>query len=155
MTFILVATIFCFGNKCGSFFCWGEVTGNSFICWSLAKVGRVVGITFIWDYQERVRDKDLVTVFMLRRPLLTPPSRGRWALSSTAWRGRRVRPRSLRALYRRLEPFTRCVRTLARLRRLWSAAWNFQYNWRAVLTRGAGGCSGFWQFQPYVYSDVR
>ena len=62
ITFILVATIFCLGNKCGSFFCWRRVTGNSFICWSLARVGRVFRITFIWDYQERVRDKDLVTV---------------------------------------------------------------------------------------------
>ena len=109
ITFILFATIFCFGNRCGSFFCWGGVTGNSFICWSLVRVGRAVGITFICDYQERARDKVLVIRFILRTPLLTPSSSERWTLSRTAWRGRRASLRSLRAPYRRPEPFTRCV----------------------------------------------
>ena len=57
----------------------GGVTGNSFIYRSLARVGRVVGITFIGDYQKRVRIKDFVIEFILDgvRPLLTPSPKGR------------------------------------------------------------------------------
>ena len=58
---------FILGTSAVPSFALGGVTGNSFICWSLARVGRVVGITFIWDYQERIRFKDFVTVFMLEK----------------------------------------------------------------------------------------
>ena len=124
----------------------------------VARVGRVVGLTFISDYQvKRVRIKGFVIWFILFGvgPLLTPSSKGRWMLSKMARRGRWGRPRSLRALWRGPEPFIRRIRALAWLRGLWSAARDLQHNWRAVLTRDAGGWSGFWRLETYVYRDVR
>ena len=94
-------------------------------------------------------------MFINRRPLLTPSSSGRWTLSRTAWRGRRVGPRSLGGPYRWLEPFTRLVRALTWFRRFWSAARDLQHNWRAVRTLDARSCSSFWQFHSYVNCDVR
>ena len=72
-----------------------------------------------------------------------------------AWRRRRAGPRSLLALCWRPEPFTGCIQAPAWLRRLWTAAGDFQDHWRAVRTWDAGSCSGFWRFCPYIYHNVR
>ena len=84
----------------------------------------------------------------------TLSSSGRWMLSRTVGRSRRASPRSLVASCWRPEPFTRRLRALMWLRRLWNAAGDFQYQWRTVFTQNAGSCGGFWRFHLYVYRDV-
>ena len=135
-------------------FYWGGVTGTSFIDRSLKGVlGGQSGFPLLMTaYSGRVRDKDLVKFLCLYgEPLLTPSAGWRWLLSRTAWRRRRVSPRSLVASCWRPEPFTGCFRVLARLRLLWRTAGDIQNYWRAVRTWNAGSCSSFLQFCPYVY----
>ena len=45
--FFIATILLILGTNAVPSFALGGVTGNSFICWSLARVGRVVGITFI------------------------------------------------------------------------------------------------------------
>ena len=131
------------------------MTGTSFIDRPLERVlGGQSGLPLllIADWVGiRISSRFFVYIWM---PLLTPSTSGRWTFSRTAWRRRRVGPRSLMASCWRPGPFTGCNRAPARLRRFWMAFGYFQDYWRAVRTLNAGDYSGFWRFCPIVQCDV-
>ena len=109
------------------------MTGTSFIDRSLERVlggqsGLPLLLTANW-VGIGISSRFFVYIGM---PLLTPSTSGRWTLSRTAWRRRRVGPRSLMASCWRPEPFTGCSWAPARLRQLWMAAGYFHDYWRAV-----------------------
>ena len=126
------------------------MTGTSFIDMSLERVwggqsGSPLLLTANW-VGIRISSKFFVYIWM---PLLTPSTSGRWTLSRTVWRRRRVGPQSLLALCWRTEPFNGKAQTAL------GGCWVFQDYWRAVRTWDAGDCSGFWRFCPHVQCDVR
>ena len=64
--FFLLQSFFVLGTNAVPSFALGGVTRNSFICWSRARIGRIV-----WDHlylrlPGEVRFKDFVTVFILK-----------------------------------------------------------------------------------------
>ena len=131
------------------------MTGTSFTDRSLRWLGGQSGSPLFWTatgYGIRISSRFFVYT---RGPLLKPSTSGRGSLSRTKWRRRRAGPQSLLVSYWRPEPFTGCIRAPAWLRRLWTAAGDFQDHWRVVHTWNAGSCSGFWRVCPYVYRDVR
>ena len=133
ITFIIFATFILLQG-------WGD---RDFLYWQVTEEGWEGSQGHLYFRLLLGRNKDLIEVFVFTRGLLlTPPSSGRWPLSRTAWRRRRAGPRSLLASCWRLEPFTGCIWAPAWLRRLWTAAGDFQDHWRAVRMWNAGSCSG-------------
>ena len=129
------------------------MTGTSFINRSQTEVfGEAFRITFIEDcLKEGNRDLTKSFLSISGAPLLAPSASDRGSLS----RRRRAGPRSLVAPFWRPEPLAGCSWAPAKLRRLWYVARYLQHYWRAFHMWNGRGCSGFWQFRPYVQPDVR